>query len=57
MAITGHLEDNKPTMNTLPWALADEWKGEVHTDDFKQLKGKVFISRHNTVLWGKIFLY
>ena len=33
MAITGHLEDNKPTMNTLPWALADEWKGEVHTDD------------------------
>ena len=32
MAITCHVhvEDNKPAMNTLPWALADEWKGEVH---------------------------
>jgi len=26
MAITGRLEDNKPTMNTLRWALADKWK-------------------------------
>ena len=30
MAITGHLEDNKASMNTLPWSLANEWKGEVH---------------------------
>ena len=33
MAIICHLEDNKPAMNTLPWALADEWKGEVHRSD------------------------
>ena len=24
MAITGHLEDNKAAMNTLPWSLANE---------------------------------
>ena len=24
MAITGHLEDSKATMNTLPWSLANE---------------------------------
>ena len=35
MAITCHLhvEDNKPAMSTLPWALADERKGEVHRSD------------------------
>ena len=33
MAIICHLEDNKPAMNTLPWALADEWKGEVRRSD------------------------
>ena len=33
VAITGHQEDNKPSMYTLPWALADEWNGEVHRRD------------------------
>ena len=33
VATTGRLEDNKPAINTRPWALADEWKGKVHRRD------------------------
>ena len=48
MAITGCLEDNKPTMNTLRWALADEWKERCMDQMRCQLKqnkwkGKVFV--------------
>ena len=36
------VEDNKPAINTIPWALADEWKGEVHKRDELLTQAKQF---------------